>query len=421
MDSIDIKDLIVSIPKFNHIGEVITLVSGLVAAVLALVGLLSIFISINSQHNVQKCRELLWDLKGMEENDKIVKNIILYNQILSDDQKFTSKVINILRYTIYVVIGISLSLNMFLVSSFDRVETIYSVVITVIISIIFIIFSRLLSRLKDLHYISSLPKTKDLLNANMYEYIGKVNTLDLAANTLKMRIANIGGPKSNHLGLLIGFPMPFENLSLSIEEIQIKHFQDDRTIYQTLSDPLGTNIEAISDYSVNVSSDLKSEKLIKEDSYTCHFSLGNGKQMNNHFWYVFYLGRLDIDYKDIPIKGRYKVSISNTLEDSRERVVLNGEVECIFNVEKEAVLNTYNESKTPKQKQDEDQFGKLYIKNISTLPIVEINNYSLFDIKENEKLFDEVEISFTKELLDMMVDIPMTGFIVKLVSKFFNK
>lgn len=48
------------------------------------------------------------------------------------------------------------------------------------------------------------------------------------------------------------------------------------------------------------------------------------------------------------------MSISNTLMVSKERVELNGEVECKFNVDNETILHAYNKIKTPKHIQDED-------------------------------------------------------------------
>ncbi|MEK4078977.1 hypothetical protein [Solibacillus sp. FSL K6-1126] len=77
------------------------------------------------------------------------------------------------------------------------------------------------------------------------------------------------------------------------------------------------------------------------------------KRYQSVVWHII-LGEIDIDYQDIPIKGSYKVSISNTLMVSKERVELNGEVECKFNVDNETILHAYNKIKTPKHIQDED-------------------------------------------------------------------
>jgi hypothetical protein len=218
------KKLFHSLPEFSfsNIEILLTLIFGLIAGVLTIVGLLSIFISINSQHNIQKCREIYWKLMRSNERGPLLEEFILYHDILKDNERFTTKVVNIILVTIGVVVVFTCLLTIILcVIKFTFWEIVLAGLVTVCISGIFIRFSFVLNDLKKVQKISSLPGVENLLDAN---YFTRVNTISLMAQTVGFHYRKFIFPNQKdeiHINIYIGTPLPFHNAKVTIDEIAV--------------------------------------------------------------------------------------------------------------------------------------------------------------------------------------------------------
>ncbi|PMC37314.1 hypothetical protein CJ195_11160 [Bacillus sp. UMB0899] len=196
--------------------DIIAYVFGLIACVFTLVGLLSIFISINSQHNIQKCREILWELKVEESPEKLIKNIELYQDIIEDKSEFTSRVISISVISIWCAIIIVAALNFVLIKEFLLRESLFIAAVSVPMVIVLYAFSRLLLKLKNITEISNLPTLEKLLDVNDTKH--GVNALRLASKLMNMHFILYSDESDNpevkvpKFGFAINLPFRFRNL-----------------------------------------------------------------------------------------------------------------------------------------------------------------------------------------------------------------
>ena len=93
--------LILNSPTFTNQGIILTILFGLSSGILALVGLVSIFISINNQHKIQKARELIWEIMVLpsEKNNtnhigkKLFNKLWMYKDLTSDKHDFNKIII----------------------------------------------------------------------------------------------------------------------------------------------------------------------------------------------------------------------------------------------------------------------------------------------------------------------------------------
>ncbi|BCC60818.1 hypothetical protein OCD85_01220 [Bacillus pacificus] len=88
----------IPIVKGDFQGTFLTIIFGLTAGILGLVGLLAIFISLNSQHNIQKARELYWQLKNFHFEDYLdkVRNLNKRSKFSNEDQNTSNTAIDML-------------------------------------------------------------------------------------------------------------------------------------------------------------------------------------------------------------------------------------------------------------------------------------------------------------------------------------
>ncbi len=61
------------VPK--HTSDVLAIMFGLTGTIIALVGLIALFISLNTQHILQKCRELYWEMVSISYKEEIYDNL----------------------------------------------------------------------------------------------------------------------------------------------------------------------------------------------------------------------------------------------------------------------------------------------------------------------------------------------------------
>ncbi|MHA7097252.1 hypothetical protein [Priestia megaterium] len=207
--------------QITKTSDIISYVFGLIACLFTLVGLLSIFISINSQHNIQKCRELLWNLKGEEDPKKIIKDIQLYRDIVEDKSEFTTKVISICTFSIQTAIIIIMALNVVLLKEFTTQESLFIAIVSIPIILALYAFSRLLTKLTKITEISNLPTLENLLDAKEDSY--GISTLRLASRVMTLHLLmygeksedNVSEDHKPYFGFAINSPFEFKNINVT--------------------------------------------------------------------------------------------------------------------------------------------------------------------------------------------------------------
>lgn len=172
---IDYKIIPVSSYFIPNQFEVFGYIIGITGGVLTLVGLITIFVAINSQHNIQKCREIIWELIELQRLDlpfeerKLSYNrkIKLYCSIIDCQEEFTVQSIKISRATILVVAFIWSSLNLILsLYEFSILEYIITSLICLVCIFILTLFYRLIGQIKDTAKIGKLPSIKEITNVS---------------------------------------------------------------------------------------------------------------------------------------------------------------------------------------------------------------------------------------------------------------
>lgn len=206
------KEFISIVPNLDSsIGSLLTLLLGLSASVLTLVGLVSIFVSINSQQKIQKCREILWGINTDQlDATQIGNHLNLYYEIQTDGERFTKKTIKTAVFSIRAVCFILVLCMFSLTHTFENYEFFVSLICTFTAIIILILFSVIISRLSSIKTISDLPNIDDLLDTNNKN--SEIATLLIAARSSKVLITRqIDGCR-----IILILPLPFVNMSIEM-------------------------------------------------------------------------------------------------------------------------------------------------------------------------------------------------------------
>lgn len=185
---------IIGIVAEGDIG-VLGILFSLTAGILTLVGLTSIFVSIDSQQRLQKARELYWEISSLiikynsKDYEGLSKNFeekfFMYKKIMSDStsKSYTSKIIklsmNSLRCVIYFWI-----LTPFLLPPTDNKIIQFVAVCTIVVLIILIRFFIFLEGLLDIKKVANLPDPIEFLDGDD----GKENALFWLASTSRLII-----------------------------------------------------------------------------------------------------------------------------------------------------------------------------------------------------------------------------------------
>ncbi|MDF2715435.1 MAG: hypothetical protein K0R28_2360 [Paenibacillus sp.] len=233
-------------PFFTNKSDVLAICFGVTSGIMALIGLVAIFVSINSQHSAEKCREILWDLMSIDsklhreisddEQKEIKKMLWLYGRIIKHG--FFTKAIVVLSFftllvvsTIWIVLihGLKESLDMNnnapLQFAFITFSNEYSFVSFWTKTGAFIVaaFAIMLLFLVSIARTGSLPSLNDILNANKKT---NVHTLTLAAlsSSLSYKVTS-----KNDILLHIRFLAPFYNLQIEVTAIT----KDEDDIYDS--------------------------------------------------------------------------------------------------------------------------------------------------------------------------------------------
>jgi hypothetical protein len=161
--------------KYNFwiqdIGAIATIVFGITSGVLALVGLVAIFVSLNSQHKIQKSRELYWEVINLSNkisdpldiSAQMTNLLWQYTKITAfDKEDFIKLIIRGSQKTVMLVLVIWASFMPFLnILPLDR-NIIWIGFMGGTFALLF--FHSIIGRLENLIDIGKLKNPKDILN-----------------------------------------------------------------------------------------------------------------------------------------------------------------------------------------------------------------------------------------------------------------
>jgi hypothetical protein len=179
---------------FLHVSDIATILFGFTDGMLSLIGLIAIFISLNTQHRIEKCRELYWEMIVMENSNpyefskRFQKSLWLFSKILNNKESLVLKASTGVRWTIIFVLVIwSLFVGLTDCGDGDRYTYLENTAIW--IGLIFSVFTflflfNLLGQMNDLTNIASdVPTVKNLLTVSKQS---EVENIYLAATTAKL-------------------------------------------------------------------------------------------------------------------------------------------------------------------------------------------------------------------------------------------
>ncbi|MCO5384468.1 hypothetical protein [Desulfosporosinus sp.] len=200
-------------------GETIGMLLAITSGMLSLVGLISIFISMNSQHNVQRSREILWSIftlpykknlfleKGAI-GQEVFRTFLLYEQIINEKNTFLRRIISFAQITLTfcgliwtTIVGYLLKQSF---SSVERSILLFCVILADIFVLYFII--KIFGLLTSTSKVGRLPTVNELLDADILTAGSNVITLASVSSQLKIVNSEV----------YIGFPIPFKNLMVHI-------------------------------------------------------------------------------------------------------------------------------------------------------------------------------------------------------------
>lgn len=191
-----------------------------------MLGLVAIFVSLNSQHNVEKARQTIWDLKKIpfeilnlkkedfaRKKEQVLYSLWIYNEVTNNRKDFTKTIVNISIIIIIAVCIIWGTLLLF-VDFTKKPEVLYITIVTSIIIILMSTFIWVLKKLNNIPLISRLPKYEELLDISK-AHLTNVDTLALIAILMKIRIAKVFyDNKDPEYKLEVGLPVLFENFKI---------------------------------------------------------------------------------------------------------------------------------------------------------------------------------------------------------------
>lgn len=198
--------------------DVITVIFGITAGILTVVGLVSVFVSINSQHRAEKARELYWKIITLPykyenyKNEIISKEIYhlyrLYETILNSDEKFTGEINRFIKSTIITVSIIWIVMILLLMQTFYIIEYIFIFISTIAIIILLNKFFIFIDTLNDISKLVSLPKPQTLIDGANEKC--ELQIMSLAGMAMRILILK----HKDIYKISVGFPIPFDNITL---------------------------------------------------------------------------------------------------------------------------------------------------------------------------------------------------------------
>ncbi|MCD5324164.1 MULTISPECIES: hypothetical protein [Pontibacillus] len=218
--------------KVNYSQDMLTVVFGLTGGLLALVGLISIFVSLNSQHMIQKLREVMWGIMDIPtkyntyDSGEIYKEFRdkfrIYEQIFDKQgTDFTNTILRVTGFTLYFTVFVWLVLGVsYLYESKFQLYKLFLIGLPILVATLIILgFARLLSNLSDYRVVSKLPKPSEFLSGkltfNKEKDSAEVFSVYIAAILSKVYLKTCTTSKSYKLA--VGLPFKFTEMEIKVE------------------------------------------------------------------------------------------------------------------------------------------------------------------------------------------------------------
>ncbi|MGE7687080.1 hypothetical protein [Peribacillus simplex] len=156
--------------------DLITINFGITSGILTLVGLISIYVSLNTQHSLQKCKELYWNIVSLTKRDthrekhetreKFNQDFHLYQHIYDEGipERSTKTIINLSISAIFFVLFVWIISIWLLIRPLNKLELIVASIIWLGSGIILLFFIKFLQKLKTILEDQGLLPPSELLN-----------------------------------------------------------------------------------------------------------------------------------------------------------------------------------------------------------------------------------------------------------------
>lgn len=246
------------------------------SGILSLVGLMSIFISMNSQHNVQRSREILWSLAALPykkdlflEKGAIGKEVfrkyILYEQIINEKQDFSKIIIGFaqiaLVFCVLVWIILALDLLVLVAPLLEKVLLVSGLLVTIIFVLYFVV--KILGDLKSTSKVGKLPTVLEIIDADRVNIGLSIITLAAISSCLRIIRSTI----------YLGFPLPFKNIGINLSVLNF----NEKCVQQTI----GNRFENFKNHKESFKKLETNEFKLMEDDY-CWYSVYTLKDVGEH-------------------------------------------------------------------------------------------------------------------------------------------
>lgn len=201
-------------------GDILSVVFNISTSILTLVGLVTIFVSINAQHRIQRCREILWELMELpyqcwnnrghfEYNFSLEQGIrqrfLAYKEVLNSGRAF-NYVIVLFSFAIITAVSSMITATILGLGTDyfqSPQETAFLLRVVVIGVVMMLAFGLLILSLARITLIASLPSLTNLIDAGAIRT--GIPSVLFAAITMRVIPTN---------PLLVRFPFPFRNLEV---------------------------------------------------------------------------------------------------------------------------------------------------------------------------------------------------------------
>lgn len=176
---------------FSDFTSALTLSFGISAGILSLVGLLSVFLSLNSQQRLYKAREIIWELLSLcssynqvDPNKKNLGPLVkektnLYKAVINLKGDITNSAIKLTRISVFAVLLIWTLCMYFTPTNQTRVDMLFYSLTLLIAAYLLTKYVDILSDLNDLTKVGGVPSYEQLMDASYIKSDIKTNDIIL--------------------------------------------------------------------------------------------------------------------------------------------------------------------------------------------------------------------------------------------------
>ncbi|AOZ94879.1 hypothetical protein [Paenibacillus crassostreae] len=209
--------------QIENLSNLLAIAFGVISTIATLVGLIAIFLSFNMQQNVQKLRDIFWELSkysryinthyNIEAEIHFFEQYTMYDQIYNNGSKLTKRTLTTATYSL-VIMSLVFMIILLIIKppASTLLEFIIATLFIVCVSSTLFLFIRLILFVGNIKKISDLPSPQEILNGNTQK---NINTLVIVGQFLKLRI--IRWYDKDTYQFLVGLPLPFTDIEVTNE------------------------------------------------------------------------------------------------------------------------------------------------------------------------------------------------------------